>query len=98
MAETRYLYLFMYDIQDDTTRSRVHGVLRRWGEPLQYSIFQVHCTTRELARIQFELSRHLQDGYRLTTIRLCRSCAARVSHQGDLVLPPTASTPTHHIV
>lgn len=98
MGEPRHWHLFMYDISEDRRRSRVHATLKRWGRSLQYSIFCVHCTARELARIRFELSQHLGEGDRLTVVRLCNSCAERVAVRGEEPSPFESPTPPFHLV
>lgn len=98
MGEPRHWHLFLYDISDDGHRTRVHSILRRWGNALQYSVFHVHCTARELARIRFEIINHLDETDRLTVVRLCSSCADRVFVRGDDPNPFEDPTPPFRIV
>lgn len=49
-------YLVCYDITDDRDRSRVARLLERYGERVQYSVFEVHLGRPEqLAAIEQEL-------------------------------------------
>lgn len=86
MAEPRHWHLFMYDVSDDKRRTKVHKVLSSWGEPLQFSIFSVRCTARELERVRVELTRCMEDEDRLAVVRLCDGCASRVTIQGDALM------------
>ena len=83
MPETRYLHIILYDISDDRRRTELHKVLSRWGGALQYSVFQVRCTPRELERIRYELTCELGESDRVAVIRLCGSCAQRIAFHGE---------------
>lgn len=49
-------YLICYDISDDRDRNRVARLLERYGERVQYSVFEVHLGRAEqLAGIEREL-------------------------------------------
>ncbi len=98
MGEPRHWHLIFYDISDDTRRARVHDLLRRWGRPLQFSIFYIRCTARELARLRFELSQLVEDTDRLAVVRLCGQCAQNVTLQGDTLAALPDDAPPFHIV
>lgn len=44
--------LVCYDIADPRRLARVHRVMRRWGMPLQYSVFYCALTRRERRRLE----------------------------------------------
>jgi CRISPR-associated protein Cas2 len=49
-------YLICYDITDDRDRNRVAHLLERYGERVQYSVFEVHLRrSDQLAGIEAEL-------------------------------------------
>ncbi|AUB85645.1 CRISPR-associated endonuclease Cas2 [Candidatus Thiodictyon syntrophicum] len=51
-----YTYLICYDIEDDRERTRVAKLLERYGERVQYSVFEVHLARQgELAAIKEQL-------------------------------------------
>jgi CRISPR-associated protein Cas2 len=83
MAEPRHWYLVMYDVSDPKALKRVNKTLKGWGVPLQYSVFAVRASARDLEKLRFQLARFM-DKYadRLMIIRLCAGCAARVVTQG----------------
>ena len=82
MGEPRHWHLVMYDVGSDARLRRVHKLLTGWGKPMQYSVFRVRCTARELERLRFETTRLLEEEDRLTIVRLCAGCASRVSVRG----------------
>lgn len=49
MPEPRPWHLVVYDVSE-------HKVLSAWGKPVQYSVFRVRGTGRELAHLRFELT------------------------------------------
>lgn len=50
-------YLIAYDISDAKRLGRVHRYLKRVGLALQYSVFVVRLTERQLDRVMIALSR-----------------------------------------
>jgi CRISPR-associated protein Cas2 len=98
MAEPRHWHLVMYDVCDDGRLRRVHKLLRGWGKAMQYSVFRVRCSARELERMRFELTQVLGEEDRLTVVRLCAGCAGRVSVRGAPLSPLEADAPPFHIV
>jgi CRISPR-associated protein Cas2 len=52
--QTRY-YVISYDVSDDKRRTRVFDVVRSWGNPLQYSVFEAELSPRQLAMLETEL-------------------------------------------
>ena len=51
-----YTYLICYDIENDRERTRVAKLLERYGERVQYSVFEVHLAhASQLDTIQEEL-------------------------------------------
>jgi CRISPR-associated protein Cas2 len=51
-----YTYLICYDIEDDRERTRVAKLFERYGERVQYSVFEVHLARQgQLDTIKEEL-------------------------------------------
>jgi CRISPR-associated protein Cas2 len=98
MAEERHWHLVTYDVRDEGRLRKVRKVCRAWGQPVQLSIFRVRGTDRELARLQFELSRVLTSDDRLLVARLCPGCASRVVVKGEPLEPFDLETPTCKIL
>ncbi len=87
MAEPRNWYLLNYDVRDDKRLRRVHKICRAWGRPVQFSLFRVRGTDRELARLQFELSKVMDSDDRLLLVRLCAGCAGQTVVKGPPIEP-----------
>ena len=65
------VYLACYDISDDTERNRVHRLLKRVGNPVQESVFELHrLSEAELARLQARLREVIRDPASLRFYRL----------------------------
>ncbi len=61
MADNQaYLYLVAYDIADPKRLARVHGVLKKQGLPLQYSVFTVVIKRKALLRLLSVLAALIQ--------------------------------------
>ena len=98
MPEPRHLHLLAYDVSDPKRLRRVHKTMTAWGKPVQYSVFRVRCTARELERLRFELTRLLEPDDRLMVIRLCAGCAGRVTVRGKDLEPFETETALFRIV
>jgi len=83
MPEPRHWHLVVYDVSEPKILRKVHKTLTAWGKPVQYSVFRVRGTARELERLRFELSLLIASTDRLMVIRLCPGCAGRVTVQGQ---------------
>jgi CRISPR-associated protein Cas2 len=98
MPEPRHWHLVVYDVSDPKTLRKVHKTLTAWGKPVQYSVFRVRGTPRELARLRFELAGLIAPDDRLMVIRLCPDCAARVTVQGKDLASLDPDPPPFRIV
>lgn len=52
----RHVYIISYDIVADKRRNRVYAALRGWGDHLQYSVFRLILTTREVIEVRTDLA------------------------------------------
>lgn len=98
MPEERHWHIVMYDVRADDRLRKTRKVLESWGSPLQYSVFRVRGTSRELERLRFELARVMEDEDRLMVVRLCPSCAGRVVVRGDDMPALDTEIPAFRIV
>ena len=57
-----HLYLIAYDIADPKRLARVHGVLKKQGLPLQYSVFTVVIKRKALLRLMSALTALIHTG------------------------------------
>ncbi len=49
---SKRLWVIAYDIADDATRLRVDKYLQKWGDRVQYSVFEAFLTAREAQGIR----------------------------------------------
>ena len=52
----RSTYLVCYDISDDKRLRKVFQLMRRYGDHLQYSVFECQLTPTDLVRLRAELA------------------------------------------
>jgi CRISPR-associated protein Cas2 len=83
MSEPRYIYLVMYDVREPKRLKRVHKILREWGEPLQYSVFNVRATKREMEELRCRVTRLVEAEDSVLWFRLCQVCANQLVVQGE---------------
>src|SRR6266702_4550467 len=77
------LYVVAYDISDDRRRTKVHKVLRGFGQWTEFSLFECFLTKKELLQMRAKLDKHLDasnDKVRIYT--LCDSCLPRIETVG----------------
>jgi CRISPR-associated protein Cas2 len=89
------LYVIAYDIPDDKRRSKVHKLLKGFGEWTEYSLFECFLTKKELLLLHARLDRHLdaqQDRVRI--YMLCEACVSKIETVG-IPAPVEAS---HYLV
>jgi len=53
----RSCYLISYDIPDDKRRGKIAHLLEGYGERVQYSVFEIWVTDRELEKLRAQLER-----------------------------------------
>lgn len=94
MAEPRHWYLVMYDVSSAPALRKVHKLLTAWGRPVQYSVFRVRASKRDINKLHHELVKLVDADDRLLLIRVCDSCLRSAIIQGrdlepfDLDPPP----------
>lgn len=55
MTDNRRDLLVCYDISGPRRLRRVHRLMRKWGMPLQYSVFYCRLSDRERRRLEYAL-------------------------------------------
>ena len=76
--------IFAYDVADNRQRYRVCKALERYGQRIQYSVFEVYIRLKELYKLVDELNKLIDNkADRLLVIRLCPGCHAGVGRYGD---------------
>lgn len=70
--------LLSYDVRDDARRRRAARILEGYGERVQFSVFRVHGTPRQLMRVQWELARVLLPADNLLVIPIPDAVARNI--------------------
>lgn len=84
------LIVIAYDVRSDRRRRRLFAALRRFGEPVQYSVFECFITRAQLADLERAVDAILlppEDSVRY--YEACDSCRRRVITLG----PGSVSSP-----
>lgn len=61
MATARQFYLICYDIRDPKRWRKCHRLLKSYGVPVQYSIFQCRLSDQKIGKLRWELAAILAD-------------------------------------
>lgn len=72
-----------YDIRNNQRRTKVHKILKSYGQWMQYSVFECDLTETQYAKLRARLNRLIQpeqDSIRFYF--LCRCCQAKVERIG----------------
>lgn len=74
-----------YDISDDKLRTKLHKTLRRFGERVQFSVFECILTNEMFGRMRGEIAVVLEhkELNRVRYYRLCESCRSRILTLGQ---------------
>ncbi len=88
---SRAFYVIAYDIPNDRRRLKIARLLERYGERVQYSVFEMWLTAEEWSRLQKQMERLMdvtEDQVRV--YRLCAVCRGRIVMlgQGEVLPPP----------
>src|SRR5260221_14360328 len=77
------LYVVSYDIPDDKRRTKIHKILKGFGQWTEFSLFECFLTKKELLQMRAKLDSHLdphQDRGRIYTI--CETCLTKIDTVG----------------
>ena len=79
------LIVVAYDISDDKTRTRLHTTLRRFGERVQFSVFECILTAQlfEQMRREVALALEHQELWRVRYYEVCEGCRRRTVTLGQ---------------
>lgn len=82
-----------YDIRDPKRLRKVARTLEGYGYRLQYSLFCVQASERQIERLRWELSQIVHDEDHILIVGLCSNCAKDVQEQSGTIRwdaePPT---------
>ena len=67
--------VIMYDISDDRTRTKLFKLLKRYGEPVQLSIFEAIISEAQFAEMRGEVVRVIgSDAGQVRYYEICQTC------------------------
>ena len=76
-----------YDISEDKRRTKIHKILKSYGQWMQYSVFECDITETQYAKLRSRLHKLInpeQDSIRFYF--LCRCCQDKVERIGGEVV------------
>jgi CRISPR-associated protein Cas2 len=87
--------IIAYDVADDRRRYRVCKALERYGQRIQYSVFELSLTLKELHKLVDQLTGLIDNKQdRLLVLHLCGGCHATIGRYGVT----TAYEPEHTLI
>lgn len=75
--------LISYDITLDAKRDKVAGILKDYGNRVQYSVFECHVDARSFTRLLAELKPYASDGDSIRVYQLCQGCLEKAIELGQ---------------
>lgn len=80
-----------YDISDDKRRTKIHNILKSYGEWVQYSIFECKLTPTQYAKLRHRLSKLIKsESDQIRFYFLCACCQGKIERIGGE--PPRDNT------
>ncbi|OCC14485.1 CRISPR-associated protein Cas2 [Dissulfuribacter thermophilus] len=83
MNTDKHWYLFCYDIRDQKRWAKVFKIIKGYGEHLQYSIFRIRMTKKQLEKLRWQLTSIMDVEDDLMIVKLCPTCAKRIIDSRD---------------
>ncbi len=74
----KHWYLLSYDIRDPKRWRKIYERIKGSGERIQYSVFKIFASPRQIEELRLDLRRLMADDDDLLVIHLCPGCARRV--------------------
>src|SRR6266487_6514284 len=78
-----HLYVVAYDIPDDKRRTKIHKILKGFGQWTEFSLFECFLTKKELLQMRAKLDKYLDPRKdRVRIYLLCDACLPRIETIG----------------
>lgn len=77
------LYVVAYDIPDDRRRTKIHKILKGFGQWTEFSLFECFLTKKELLQMRAKLDKYLDT--RTDKVRfylICDACMTKIETIG----------------
>ena len=93
-------YLVSYDVRDPKRLRKAAKKLEGQGERMQYSVFRVWLTSRQMQKLRWELTEILADEDDVMFLPLCTDCVRGIcsNHLGNSIDAWPREPPRYHIV
>jgi len=80
----RRFVVISYDISDDKRRDKVFKCLKRFGQHVQYSVFECDITEKDYVRLRYLLEKIIrrEEGDHIRFYFLCNDCREKVERLG----------------
>ena len=77
------LYVVAYDISDDKRRTKIHKILKGFGQWTEFSLFECFLTRKELLQMRAKLDKYLDSRTDKVRIYLiCDACMTKIETIG----------------
>jgi CRISPR-associated protein Cas2 len=82
-ARQSTLYVVAYDIPDDKRRTKVHSILKGFGQWTEFSLFECFLTRKELLLMRAKLNQYLDAKTdRVRIYAICDACLDKIETIG----------------
>lgn len=72
-----------YDIPEDKRRTKIHSILKSYGQWMQYSVFECNLTETQYAKLRSRLAKLIKpDSDSIRFYFLCACCQGKVERIG----------------
>ena len=71
-----------YDISEDKRRTKIHSILKSYGQWVQYSIFECNLTETQYAKLRLRLAKVIKTEDSVRFYFLCACCQGKVERIG----------------
>jgi CRISPR-associated protein Cas2 len=71
-----------YDVSEDKRRTKIHKILKSYGQWVQYSIFECELNDTQYAKLRSRLSKLIKDEDSIRFYFLCACCQGKIERLG----------------
>ncbi|MBU7584880.1 MAG: CRISPR-associated endonuclease Cas2 [Nostoc sp. TH1S01] len=76
-------FVISYDISEDKRRTKIHNILKSYGQWMQYSVFECQLTDTQYAKLRSRLNKLIKpDTDTIYFYPLCACCIGKVERIG----------------
>ena len=71
-----------YDISEDKRRTKIHKILKSYGQWMQYSVFECNLTDTQYAKLRSRLGKVIEPQDSIRFYFLCACCKDKIERIG----------------